>query len=117
MIDLSKLTSAPWTSVRQHVVFGEAKFVLARGMEVVAIFEKEDDCDAAALARNALDIWMRHPGWVVEACAWDGSNKRWCVRDSRNNGLRVAPLESAFPYLALVETAEWLKQHVEGEQP
>ena len=115
-IDLSKLTPPPWSSVAQfdfgHVGPGKrsAKFVLARGMEAIAIFDKEEDCDAVATMRNALDVQVRR-GWWSEPVGkkWRLSKYfRYLVEDD-GEWWSVAGAEHDDPLTPLVTSDQWMK--------
>lgn len=71
MLDLAKLSPEPWAGVRQSDDWISPKFVLARELEPLAVFEKEADVDFAALARNAFAASERRmrEGWQIH---WTG---------------------------------------------
>ncbi len=124
-MNLDKISPAPWSSVIQAYAtmldenggfLPTGKFVLARGLEQVAIFDSEADCDHAALARNAFDVMTRR-GWGV-AVHLDGSvsgarPRCWVVVDEEGN--LVTNTSYFDPFTALVAADEWYKANVENK--
>ncbi len=122
-MNLNSLTAVPWVSVRQEGEDGPTgKFILAQGLTALAIFDREDDCDFAALARNAFDVMMRRK-WSVGWSTDHGGKypPAWYVLQT--NGYKLNPIGgpgyfyAVDPFSALVAADEWYKANVEAKQP
>ncbi len=118
MIDLSKLTPAPWT-VGEHEVYG---FRDCGGPYKVQVSLIETDREFTALARNAFDVMMRR-GWSTSQLELDfrkpfPDRHGWCVLDDWGEIPRIRRGEEPVitwpdPFTALVEADKWYKEHVE----
>lgn len=96
MIDLSKLTPAPWTSTADNGTnAANAAFV--------------------ALARNAFDVMMRR-GWGVTPAYEKPPYDEFCVQDSADQQIRGLIAKTwPDPFTALVEADKWYKENVESK--
>ncbi len=130
MIDLSKLSPAPWSSVAQVWQHdpGErtGKFLLCHGMHIIATFDNEADCDEAALSRNAFQVMMDR-GWYACRDGFDGELFVGYIVCSRPTGKgetfscpnvmgrHHGPISSwPDPFTALVEADKWYRENVEN---
>jgi hypothetical protein len=73
--------------------------------EVIGIFDSEQDCDHAALARNAFDVMMRR------GLSPERMGDTWIVNDE--DARAVCDLNSELmrwpdPFTAVVEANQWL---------
>jgi hypothetical protein len=117
MIDLSKLTPAPWVAEIDNDN-RDAEVALVYGpypkgdpcLVVAGVFEDLTDGEFIALARNAFDVMMRR-GWFPKRA--DISRKWFVLRlsDSFQHAHRWCADD---PFTALVEADEWYKENVEG---
>lgn len=119
MIDLTRLTSAPWFADESYLVQGDDK----HGTQL-AKFEsihREDDCAFAALARNAFAIMMER-GWSVDNINPDG---KWRLSQTSLHKIKVTELGREFwdwyryspsydPFAALVSADKWYRENVEN---
>lgn len=97
MIDLSKLSPAPWVSDKDADIWHGSHLIFRHtGCN-------EDDADFCALARNAFDVMMRR-GWNVykEMDGWSIGN------DSFLRGMGDCD-----PFTALVEADKWYAENIE----
>jgi hypothetical protein len=124
MIDLSKLTRAPWhANMGWH--HGGAVSTPCGRIELGE--DREDDAAFIALARNAFDVLQRR-GWsICREHLWGDPVRRnklaWIVRwpnylDGKLGEI-VGPLGNeliwaADPFTALVEADKWYREQVEG---
>lgn len=108
MIDLSKLTQAPWHTAE---CYGDYNRVLSGYLDIPDIGAGKldrEDAEFIILARNAFDVLMRHktwqPFWIFDDV--------WIVK---SNGTVVTPPGDAFewsdPFTALVEADKWYKEN------
>lgn len=138
MIDLSKLTPAPWAVVEECP---EGPFDIGQrtvvGPESVTIIElKNDGCasdpspdyvhlfkadaEFIALARNAFDVMMRRgwtanrqeDGWWVDATFDNADDSDNWHPDNFQRWIREKLWPD--PFTALVEADRWFKEHVES---
>lgn len=123
MIDLSKLTPAPWeakvengfSSLCGPPTNGFRNFVLSYSTSDDGIWGKgETDMAFIALARNAFDVMMRR-GWHVWPPCEDIGWKVFATTASMDKWT----LENHFldPFTALVEADKWYREHVEAAAP
>lgn len=109
MIDLTKLTPAPW----KHVSGNEASFSAVEsgdGMFVVLWQPNQYDLEFIALARNAFDVMMRR-GWgiVLFPSGWTIAIKDVSESFIMNKfrGMRWPD-----PFTALVEADAWYMKNI-----
>lgn len=137
MIDLTKLTPAPWRSERRYS--NECEIV----PRIHSARSKDRECgwvadlvgapylgyestlvnaEFIALARNAFDVMMRR-GWYPAKVNWhaEGVNCWGVVQPSLGNNRMMGTLTSTEPYLwpdpftALVEADKWYRENVEAK--
>jgi hypothetical protein len=113
MIDLTKLTPAPWEADESHIVYGRKGTL--RETPGFAKFESEHrntDAEFTALARNAFDVMIRR-GWSA-VCDLD----QWAIQWNQH-GIHIDEVYRTKrwpdPFTALVEADEWYKANVEGK--
>jgi hypothetical protein len=125
MIDLEKLTPAPWTPAIESdrgyrgeeygrfyfPTFEEVPFGFDVGLEQIAA----NDAEFIALARNAFDVMMRR-GWTVVR-----RKGKWFVASVDENLVekfkgRMMDSPANDPFTALVEANRWYEEHVEANQ-
>ncbi len=114
MIDLSKLTPAPWS------VPDGCGYVTDTEGNPCADCGGADDAEFIALARNAFDVMMRR-GWSVRTWipgSLDGkAPRRFGVIDEDGEWLHKTDYwitSRHDPFTALVEADRWYREHVEG---
>lgn len=121
MIDLSKLTPATWGCVAGD----DGYFNLMYGPRVIAHYVHRDECEFAALSRNALDVSMRR-GWSAERFSMFGGGYLWRIPMGqandmiRQHGADAAAFKSWASlahfndlFTALVEADKWYRNNVE----
>jgi hypothetical protein len=144
MIDLSKLTPAPWEAEHQYPQSEDQMYYSVKDEKdnvvfdtlnsdvTVLEFEYEENRRHwfdevgrtnmlfAALARNAFDVMMRRGWWAVPmAVPFDHS--RWCVDSEEDlpwkskDGIIQEGFVWPDPYTALVEADKWYREHEERE--
>ena len=127
MLDLKKLTPAPWEWFEEnqaHVFEGEQiwRFGVwdARQMPICMTpisggfcEDKPTNVEFIAIARNAFDIMLRR-GW--HSILQDDGN--WLVMEDFHKSLfqtpTLKPFIAADPFTALVEADKWYKENVEN---
>ena len=112
MIDLKKLTPAPWQAQGEGICCG-----LYAEPGHMLIFDPDStwaDASFIALARNAFDVMLRR-GWY----AYPPSSQQvgWGV-DARPQALPMdlCKLSWPDPFTALVEAEKWYVANVEGKR-
>jgi hypothetical protein len=112
-IDLTKLTPAPWFV---SAPASDAFPAVVNGKGFPILLSEQDnlhDLQAAALARNALDVMLRR-GWAAKKKA----NDNWVVDIPLRMPFDGGSMEqiAGDPFTALVEADRWYAEHVEGKQ-
>ena len=120
MLDLSKLTPAPWVAWHKPTeTMADEDFHLVAGLPILprdhSFSFLEMDAEFIALARNAFDVMMRR-GWAAVEVGG-----HWQVRDRNGWDLPlsfyVTEHKGRFPdpFTALVEADAWFRrQHHSG---
>lgn len=115
MLDLTKLSPAPWfADPRDRLVIDAGRSVLTTEVELAAGGSNRPTVDMAfvALARNAFDVQLRR-GWGVMPCrsvaGW------WVCKDSEGTPFRddCPRLYWPDPFTALVEADKWYRENAE----
>lgn len=125
MIDLGKLSPAPWRAECPRInwrIMSGINFVM-EGAQV----RKQTDAEFIALARNAFDV-LFHRGWSISGSPWE--NKFWVHAEDVGGGGydRNDWHPSEFqkwivgrcwpdPFTALVEADAWYIANVETKPP
>ncbi len=103
MMDLTKLTPAPWHDEDDYVF--EEHGVCVAELRMRSVGEESSATDAAfiALARNAFDVTIRR-GWTAHLLF----NNCWGVLQGKQGWPTAGD-----PFTALVEADAWYKANVE----
>ena len=136
MMDLTKLTSAPWIWSQNDPGWGSLARMMLKGpdgafvlmgagvrTDGVILIEREGDAAFIVLARKAFDVLMRR-GWVVSPCdgKWDvlmkfnargkgvNSGKGWACGSVMSVIAGEVTRLYDDPFTALVEVDRWLKE-------
>lgn len=115
MLDLSKLTPAPWTTEPGHNEKDERwGYCHETGPFVITGREPDTDDHFVCLARQAFDVMIRR-GWTAVKNPY---TKKWfaaetAFSDCSFEHIRGDILSFDTPYEALVEADKWYSEHVE----
>lgn len=103
MIDLDKLTPAPWK------ILGDLSLGFEHGWST-----SQTDFDFIALARNAFDVMMRR-GWSPSLIVNGERSGMWVIIGDCSIKIDAFNAKYAFddPFTALVEADKWHKENVE----
>lgn len=127
MIDLSKLTPAPWTQDQDwptnriyHNCVAVVDAIMDDGTDPSPFLEiKETDRDFIILARNAFDVMMRRgwwscmwypePGYMITVGSCDGNMKfhNWLLHEQKAH---------EDPFTPWIVAEAWYVGHVESVQ-
>ncbi len=129
MIDLTKLTPAPWTVEKQfsngceitpHINGPDRKWVaLVVGSPHLG-FDPYPDAEFIALARNAFDVMMRR-GWGVKRMPHKFARQWYVGFDSKGFDTILSREKTGYvhchadPFTALVEADRWYRENVEKQ--
>ena len=124
MIDLSKLSPAPWADYVRDAKLatcnakGEFTYVTLAGNQLVG---NPTDREFIVLARNAFDVMMQRKWWVIAGRKETNGENCWFVYTMAGSEFleinkHPAPWPTD-PFSALVEADKWYRVNVEGVPP
>lgn len=125
MIDLGKLTPAPWhTAGTTYSPSGPKKNLWSNaepGMQsgqMIAQSISPDDAEFIALSRNAFDVMTRRE-WFAEPMPrpYKGKWQVRCMGGAEFIGPnQPGPITADGPFTALVEADKWYRENVEAKE-